>query len=39
MAKGFRVNRKKDIKHFRKTATRTKAINRSIGNAQGGIRF
>lgn len=39
MAKGFRVGRKADIKHFRKTSTKTKKVNRSIGNAQGGIRF
>ena len=39
MAKGYKVKRNRDIAHFRKTATRTKAVNRSIGNAQGGIRF
>lgn len=39
MAKGYRVSRKADISHFRKTAARTKKINRSIGNAQGGIRL
>lgn len=34
-----KVSRKADIKKFRKTSMRTKAINRSVGNAQGGIRF
>ena len=34
-----RVNKRSDIKRVRRTSKRTKAINRTIGNAQGGIRF
>lgn len=39
MAKRYKVGKKADVKHFRKTSMRTKAINRSVGNAQGGIRL
>lgn len=39
MSKRYRVNRGGDVKKFRRTSMKTKAINRTVGNTQGGIRF